>query len=125
MNHIIIIGGGITGLAAAYRLEQVADDVTITLIEREPRLGGKILTERVGGFVIEGAPDSFLSRKPRGIGLAEELGLAAQLQGRRAGFEKTFVWRQGALHRLPTGLTGMIPTNLEALTHSTLISPAG
>lgn len=125
MKHIIIIGGGITGLAAAYRLEMLTDDVAITLVEREVRLGGKILTERVDGFVIEGAPDSFLSRKPRGIGLCEELGLTAALQGRRPGFEKTFVWRHGALHRLPSGLTGLIPTNLEALTHSTLISAEG
>ena len=124
-KRIGIIGGGIAGLAAAYRCEQLADDVAVTLIEREPRLGGKILTERVDGFVVEGAPDSFLSRKPRGVGLCEELGLAEQLHGRRPEHEKTFVRRHGQLHRLPSGLTGMIPTNLDALTHSTLISPAG
>ncbi|MCL4861997.1 MAG: protoporphyrinogen oxidase [Caldilineaceae bacterium] len=124
-KRIGIIGGGIAGLAAAYRCEQLADDVAVTLIEREPRLGGKILTERVDGFVVEGAPDSFLSRKPRGVGLCEELGLAEQLHGRRPEHEKTFVRRHGQLHRLPSGLTGMIPTNLDALTNSTLISPAG
>ncbi len=125
MNHTIIIGGGITGLAAAYRLQSIAPDVAITLIEREGRLGGKLLTEHVDGFVIEGAPDSVLSRKPRGIGLFEELGLQDQVQGRDPRHEKTFVFCEGALHRLPTGLTGMIPTNLDALAASTLISPAG
>jgi oxygen-dependent protoporphyrinogen oxidase len=124
-KHLVIIGGGITGLAAAYRAEQLDENLRITLIEREMRLGGKILTERVGGFVIEGAPDSFLARKPRGVGLCEELGLATMLQGRRPEFAKTFVRRHGALHRLPAGLTGMIPTNLDALANSALISQEG
>jgi oxygen-dependent protoporphyrinogen oxidase len=125
VKQIVIIGGGIAGLAAAYHCEQIANDVAVTLIEREPRLGGKILTERVDGFVVEGAPDSFLSRKPRGVGLCDELGLANQLHGRRPEHEKTFVRRHGQLHRLPSGLTGLIPTNLDALSDSTLISPAG
>ena len=71
-GKVLIIGGGITGLAAAYRLQQQAPDAQITVIEKSERLGGKILTERVGGFVIEGGPDCFLSRKPRGVALAEE-----------------------------------------------------
>jgi oxygen-dependent protoporphyrinogen oxidase len=125
MKQTIIIGGGITGLAAAYRLQTLAPEIAVTLIEREARLGGKIVTEQVDGFVIEGAPDSVLSRKPRGVGLFEELGLAQEIQGRNPQYEKTFVEYGGALHRLPTGLTGMIPTNLEALTRSTLISPEG
>lgn len=125
VREIVIIGGGIAGLAAAYRCEQLTDYVAVTLVEREPRLGGKILTEHSDGFVVEGAPDSFLSRKPRGVGLCAELGLTGQLHGRRPEYAKTFVRRHGALHRLPTGLTGMIPTNLEALAEHTLISPGG
>ncbi len=125
MKQVIIIGGGITGLAAAYRLQHLAPASDITLIERDERLGGKILTEQSEGFVVEGAPDSFLSRKPRGVGLCEELGLAAQLQGRDPRHSKTFVRRYGALHPLPSGLTGMIPTNLAALEHHPLLSPAG
>ncbi|MCX6047442.1 MAG: protoporphyrinogen oxidase, partial [Chloroflexi bacterium] len=125
MKQVIIIGGGITGLAAAYRLQKLAPDVAITLLEREDRLGGKILTEQSDGFVVEGAPDSFLSRKPRGIGLCEELGLIPQLQGRDPRHSKTFVRRHGALYPLPSGLTGMIPTNLAALENNPLISSAG
>ncbi len=125
MKRIVIIGGGITGLAAAYRLEQLRDDVAITLIERSPQLGGKLQTERVDGFVIEAAPDSFLSRKPRGVGLCAELGIADQLHGRRPHNTHTYVRRHGQLHPLPTGLTGMIPTNLAALRENPLISPAG
>jgi protoporphyrinogen/coproporphyrinogen III oxidase len=125
VKQILIIGGGIAGLAAALRCERLPDNVAVTLIERQNRLGGKILTERVDGFVIEGAPDSFLTRKARGIGLCEELGIAGQLHGRDPRHEKTFVRRGRELHRLPTGLTGLIPTNLAALEQSTLISPAG
>jgi oxygen-dependent protoporphyrinogen oxidase len=125
VKQIVIIGGGISGLAAAFRCEQLAPAVAVTLVERESRLGGKILTERGGGFVVEGAPDSFLSRKPRGVGLCAELGLAGQLQGRNPQHEKSFVRRHGQLNPLPSGLSGLIPTNLDALTRSTLISAAG
>ena len=75
--------------------------------------------------MIEGAPDSFLSRKERGTGLCEELGLADELVGRRAENARSFVRRDGALHPLPEGLTGMIPTNLDALAETALLSSEG
>jgi oxygen-dependent protoporphyrinogen oxidase len=120
---VVVVGGGIAGLAAARCLEGLVSEAEITLVEREPRLGGKLLTERVDGFVIEGAPDSFLSRKPRGIGLAEELGL--ELVGRRAEYARSFVRVGPELHQLPEGLTGMIPTSLDALDATTLLSDEG
>ncbi len=123
-QKVVIVGGGITGLAAAYRLQQSAPEIDITIIEESKRLGGKIGTEQVDGFVIDAGPDCFLSRKPRGIGLCEELGIARQLIGRDPNYARTFVLRHGRLHPLPEGLTGMIPTNLEALTHSSLLSTA-
>jgi oxygen-dependent protoporphyrinogen oxidase len=121
----VVVGGGIAGLAAARRLEALAPDADVVLVERDDRLGGKIATERVGGFVIEAAPDSFLSRKPRGVGLCEELGLAGELVGRRPENERTFVRRGAELHPLPAGLSGMIPTNLDALAESPLLSAEG
>jgi len=81
-QKIIIVGGGITGLAAAHRLQKIAPQSQITLLEQSDRLGGKIFTERLDGFLIEGGADSFLSRKPRGTGLCEELSLGSRLQGR-------------------------------------------
>jgi protoporphyrinogen/coproporphyrinogen III oxidase len=123
--RVVVVGGGIAGLAAARRLESAARDVDVVLVESGDVLGGKIRTERVDGFVIESAPDSFLSRKERGVGLCEELGLGEQLIGRRPENHRSFVRRGRDLHLLPEGLTGMIPTNLDALERSALLSDEG
>ncbi len=123
--RVAVVGGGIAGLAAARRLEALRGDAEVVLLEREAIPGGKIVTERTGGFVIEGGPDSFLSRKERGPGLCEELGLEDELVGRRPENARTYVRRSGELHPLPAGLTGMIPTNLDALAEGTLLSPEG
>jgi oxygen-dependent protoporphyrinogen oxidase len=123
--HVVIVGGGIAGLAAAHRLANAALDVHITLIERVPRLGGKILTEHVDGFIIEGGPDSFLAVKPRGVGLARELGLEARLIDAIPENRRSFVLYGGRLHDLPEGLTGLVPTKLGPLARSSLLSPLG
>ena len=123
--RVVVVGGGIAGLAAARRLESTARDVDVVLVESDDVLGGKIRTERIDGFVIEAAPDSFLSRKERGVGLCEELGLGDQLIGRRPENHRSFVRRGRDLHPLPEGLTGMIPTNLDALERSALLSDEG
>ncbi len=120
---VAVIGGGIAGLAAARRLEALGAEPV--LVERDDVLGGKIRTERIDGFVIEAAPDSFLSRKERGIGLCEELGLGDELIGRRTEHQRTFVRRGRELHPLPEGLTGMIPANLDSLDRTALLSPEG
>ncbi|HWV36042.1 MAG TPA: NAD(P)-binding protein, partial [Thermomicrobiales bacterium] len=72
---IAVIGGGITGLAAANRLVTSDPDCSVVLFESSDRLGGKIRTERVDGFTIEAGPDAFLATKPRGVGLSHELEL--------------------------------------------------
>jgi oxygen-dependent protoporphyrinogen oxidase len=125
MTRVVIVGGGMSGLAAAYRLHKLDPNLKLTLIEREERLGGKILTDALNGFVLEGAADSFLARKVRGVGFCEELGIADQLYGRDPRHAKTFVKSAGELYPLPSGLSGMIPTNLDALANNPLISTAG
>ena len=129
-GHVVVLGGGISGLAAAHRLLQVAAPrLRVTLVEADDRLGGKIVTERIDGFVIEGGPDSFLASKPRGIGLCEELGFGArpqvQLQGVRAQRRRAFVLWRGRLHDLPEGLSGLVPTRLAPVARSSLLSPLG
>ncbi len=121
----VVLGGGLSGLAAAHRLESLLPEVEITLIERSERVGGALLTEQAGGFVIEGGPDSFLSRKERGVGLCEELGIAGELVGRKPENARSYVRRGSQLHPLPEGLTGMIPTDLDSLVASTLLSREG
>jgi oxygen-dependent protoporphyrinogen oxidase len=132
-RHVVVLGGGITGLAAAHRLLQeqasAAPGFRVTLVEADDRLGGKIVTERSDGFVIEGGPDSFLTTKPRGIGLCEELGISEHsqmhLQGVSPQRRRAFVLWRGKLHDLPEGLSGLVPTRLTPLARSTLLSPLG
>ncbi|MBY0497723.1 MAG: protoporphyrinogen oxidase [Cyanobacteria bacterium] len=123
--QIAVVGGGITGLAAALRVRQRAPGAEVTLFEKTGRLGGKIHTERADGFVIEAGADSFLTRKPRGVGLCKELGVSGRLVARQAQHAGTFVRHGDALHPLPEGFTGMIPTRIDSLTGSALLSPGG
>jgi oxygen-dependent protoporphyrinogen oxidase len=124
-KHVVIVGGGIAGLTAAYRLQQSAPNLAVTLIESDNRLGGKIVTERVNGFVIEGGPDTFLSYKPRGLGLCRELGLENRLHGTNEKIHRTYVMRRGKLYELPEGLTGLIPSRFGPMAKTGLISPLG
>src|SRR5438093_4509633 len=75
---LVIVGGGITGLAAAHRAVEVARErstaLDLTVIEARARLGGTIATERAGGFLIEAGPGSLLSEKPWALALCRRLG---------------------------------------------------
>jgi oxygen-dependent protoporphyrinogen oxidase len=122
----VVVGGGIAGLAAARRLVDALPEAEVLVVEREAHVGGKLRTVRTAdGFVVEAAADSFLSRKERGIGLVEELGIADELVGRRPENARSFVRVGRTLHSLPEGLTGMIPTDLDALESSPLLSAEG
>ncbi len=122
---VIIVGGGITGLAAAYWLQQHAPGLPVTLLESAAQLGGKIVTERAGGFVVEGGPDAFLASKPRGVALCRALGLEGRLQGVSPRARRARVMRAGRLYELPEGLTGLVPARLGPLVRSPLLSAAG
>ena len=128
MKRIVIVGGGIGGLSAAYFLKKGIEErglrVEYTLVEKGSRLGGNIVTERIDGFVIEGGPDCFLSEKPWALKLCEELGLGGRLLCTNQGGE-TFVLHRGRLHPLPEGLILMVPTKVMPFLLSPLISPLG
>lgn len=125
---IIIIGGGIAGLSAAYYAAKKIPDAQITLIEASEHWGGKINTDRVNfddgadAFIIEGGPDTFLATKPWGVALCTELGLADRLHGTNPHKKNTYVLNKGRLLPLPDGLAMMIPTNVQAILKSGLVS---
>src|SRR5262245_44816550 len=103
---IAIVGGGISGLAAAYEL--TTRGVPFVLFERALRLGGVVHTERIDGYTIDGGPDALLTQKPAALDLCAALGLAARLQPQAA--RSTFVVRDGRLRRLPEASVLGIPT---------------
>jgi oxygen-dependent protoporphyrinogen oxidase len=126
MNRIVIIGGGIAGLSAAYYATKKIPDAQITLIESSNRWGGKITTDRAtfddGQFIIEGGPDTFLATKPYATALCKELGLSDRLHGTNPNQKNTYVLHRNKLEPLPDGLAMMIPTNVQAILKSHLVS---
>src|SRR5260370_35042186 len=79
MPKIVIVGGGISGLALAFRLEQLSPNIKVTLIEKEPRLGGTVWTNQQDSFQIEMGPNGFLDNKPFTLGLCKDFGLEDKL----------------------------------------------
>ena len=115
---IVIVGGGITGLSAAFEL--ATRGVPFVLLESSPRLGGLILTEHIAGFTLDGGPDSLLAQKPAALTLCEELGLGPQLMSTSPP-RTSFVLKRGRLHRLPSPSVLGIPTTMTALARYDLL----
>ncbi len=114
-RRVAVIGGGISGLTAAYRLAVARESgapIEEFLFEGSERLGGVIRTERAEGFVIEAGPDSFLAEKPEAAALCRELGLANSLVGSNDRNRKTHILHRGRLVAVPDGLMLLVPTRL-------------
>jgi oxygen-dependent protoporphyrinogen oxidase len=127
MKRIAIVGGGISGLAAAFALEerrQAGDALDYTVYESGPRFGGVLATEQVDGCLVEAGPDSFLTEKPWAADLCRRLGIADQLIGSSDGDRKTYILVKGKLIPLPDGLMFMVPTRLAPSLLSPLFSSA-
>ncbi len=124
-----MIGGGITGLAAAYRLRELAASrempLEVTLLERSAHLGGALESIRREGFIFENGADSFLAEKPEARELVTRLGLEAELIRTRAEFRRTMVVRGGRLVEVPEGFSLMAPARLGPILASELFSPLG
>lgn len=128
-KRVVVVGAGIAGLAAAHRLERlsaaVGAGVEVRLLEGAKRAGGKLLTERAGGLLIEGGPDSFLAAKPQARALARSLGLGGLLVPSGSGDAGVFVYARGRMRRVPDGLTLLAPTRLGPFLASNLLSWRG
>lgn len=119
MSNVIIVGGGISGLSAAYDLARAG--VPATLFEKQPRLGGVIDTRLADGCTLECGPDSFLSAKPEALALIKELGLEDQVMGSNDHQRVTYIWKQGRLVPLPEGVMMIVPSRAMPLIKSPLL----
>lgn len=128
MKQIVIVGGGIAGLAAAYRIHEEIEAgaaLKCVLLEGSAHFGGKIATHKENGFVIEQGPDSFISQKPAAIQLCEKIGLGDRLTGTNKDQTKTYVYTGKKMVTMPDGLSLMIPTKLMPFALSPLFSIPG
>ena len=129
MSRVIIIGGGIAGLAAAVHLKSGAKaygkTIDVLLLEKNNRMGGKILTEKHEGYLVEGGPDSFLPEKVWSVNLAKHLGLEPEMLPSNDEFKGTFIFSRNRLHSLPEGVMLMVPTSFWPMAKSNLITWPG
>jgi oxygen-dependent protoporphyrinogen oxidase len=126
MTRVAIIGGGISGLAAAFGLEELrrhaSAAVEYVLYESSPRLGGVLRTETIDGCIVEAGPDSFLTEKSWAADFCRTIGLGDQLIGSNDGARKTYILVHGRLVEMPDGLMFMVPTKMLPTIFSPLFS---
>ncbi|MCA9640270.1 MAG: protoporphyrinogen oxidase [Polyangiaceae bacterium] len=120
-KHVVVVGGGVTGLTAAYRIHKLRPEWRVTLLESRDRLGGNIVTVREKGFVIDGGPDSFVRTKPAAVKLARELGLEDQLITTKPDGRKVYLAHAGQLEAMPEGMALGVPTRPGPLVRSRLL----
>src|SRR5947209_7757782 len=120
-RRIVIVGGGISGLAAAHRLFELQSQNSsaqaevpheVLLLEASERLGGTVRTYRRDGFLLEGGPDSFISEKPAALELARRIGLAERIIETNERHRRSFVVRGGRLHPTPEGFQLLAPSRM-------------
>ena len=122
ITDVVVVGGGISGLAAAYDLQRLG--VSVRVLEASGRPGGVIHTDRVDGWVIDGGPDSMLVQKPAAVGLCRELGIADRLVSTLTP-RTAYVLRNGRLHPITEGSFLGFPVRVSALARSSLFTLGG
>ena len=120
-SDVVIIGGGISGLSAAYFLHDFRKDLKITLVEGTDRFGGKIRTEPLGELIGEAGPDTFVLGYPAMSTLLEKTGLEKDII--KPFPNKAYIWTRGGLHPIPEGLVmGFPSTKVGPLINSGILS---
>lgn len=122
-NSVVVVGGGVAGLAAAHALQQAGQPYT--LIEASDRFGGLVQTVEKDGCRIEFGPDAFITRKPWAYKLADEIGLGGDMVAVQDTKERIYVLVEGRLEPLPDGLRLLVPTKFGPFWQSNLLSTAG
>src|SRR5437868_5401205 len=113
MPRVLIVGGGISGLAAAYRLQEAMPTVEITVLEQRDRPGGTVWTEREAGFQVETGPNGFLDTKPATLGLCRAVGLGDRvIPASEAAGKNRYLFLGDRLRPLPGGLLSFLSTDL-------------
>ncbi len=123
--RIAIVGGGITGLAAAHRLGELQPRWELVLFDADSRLGGVIQTERIDDLLVERCADMFSTRDPWALDLCRRLGVADQLLNTNPAGRKAMVVCRGALHPVPDGFTLMAPARIGPVLRSRILSWKG
>ncbi len=123
--RVAVVGGGISGLSAAFYLQEQCPDVEITLFEKRERLGGVLHTEHRDGFEIEQSADNFITTVPYGLDLCRALGLEPDVVTTTPRNRQTFILWRGRLHKLPDGFMMMAPSKWWPMAVTRLLSPLG
>ena len=123
--RVVIIGGGISGLAAAHRILELNPAAQVTILEASSRLGGTIHTEFRDGFLLERGPDSFISEKPQAVALAKRLGIESRLIETNEKYRRSFIVRNGRLRPVPEGFQLLAPSRMWPFITSDIFSLAG
>jgi oxygen-dependent protoporphyrinogen oxidase len=131
-RRVVVVGGGVSGLAAAHRLvtraaqsQSSQSPLEVLLLEASSRLGGTVRTHRRDGFLLEGGPDSFISEKPEALRLAKEIGLEKNLVGTNEAHRRAFIVRHGRLRPVPEGFQLLAPSRLLPFATSGIVSWRG
>ncbi|NEA59883.1 protoporphyrinogen oxidase [Streptomyces sp. SID13666] len=120
-GHVIVVGGGVSGLAAAHFL--AGGGARVTVLEGSARLGGKLYADEIAGVPVDLGAESMLARRPEAVALAREVGLGDRLEP--PAMSGAAVWTRGRLRALPQGHVMGVPGDLGPLAASGLLSPAG
>jgi len=128
-KRIIVVGGGVSGMAAAHRVVELASarsaPIDVRVLEARDQLGGSLVTNRHDGFLVEAGPDSFITQKPWALALCKRLGLGDEIIPTNPAFRRTFVVRKGRLHPIPEGFLLLAPSRIMPFVTSRLFSWPG